>query len=121
MTQGLQRQRARRSESRQLVVRISVVVALFLAVLSVELWSGHVHLFDSVVAPADAFSGIGVIHMAPDGQALCERRRLDNKSGAITADGLVRCDEINIAPPAPASEAHQRLHAIRRHFRPHGP
>jgi hypothetical protein len=116
MTSALQGARAPRS--RQPATRLAIIVALFLTILSLEWSLGHVHFFDAPSPPAPSFSGTGIIQLAPDGQALCERRRLDNRSGIIVSEGLVRCDEIGSTPSAPIGDVQRRMLAIREHFNP---
>ena len=118
MTAALQGIRTRPMRSRQPVGRIAIVAALFLAMLSIEWSLGHVHFFDAPSPPAASFSGTGIIQLAPDGQALCERRRIDNRSGIVISEGLVRCDEIVSPPSAPMSDVQRRMFAIREHFNP---
>jgi len=118
ITSPLQAIRTRPLRSRQPAGRIAVIVVLFLAMLWIEWSLGHVHFFDAPSPPTASFSGTGIIQLAPDGQALCERRRLDNRSGIIISEGLVRCDEIESAPSPPISDVQRRMLAIRDHFNP---
>jgi hypothetical protein len=115
----LQPRRAQRSQWRLFLIFLSIAVALLAAVLATEWWSGPIDFFRNASRTAKPFSGVGVIQLAPDGQELCQRLRLDNTSGAITADSLVRCDDLAFAPPPPpANTSHPRLEKIRRHFNP---
>lgn len=116
---GFKGRRARRPRRPQSLLRIVGIVAFFVVLLASEWLLTHDHVFHPVSLPTElSFEG-GSIQLAPDSQGRCAQLRLDNRSGSITPNGIVRCDDVMTAPPPPATEAHRRLHGIRRHFKPH--
>jgi hypothetical protein len=115
---GFTKRRARRSQQPQSFYRVAVIVAFFVVLLASEWVLTHDHVFHAVSLPPEPFFEAGLIQLAPDEQGRCARLRLDNRTGSITPNGIARCDDVITAPPPPATEAHRRLHAIRRHFKP---
>ena len=115
---GFRGRRARRSQQPQSFYRIAGIVAFFVALLAGEWLFTHDHIFHPVPVPPEPFFDAGFLQLAPDGQGRCERLRLDHTSGSITPNGIARCDDVMTAPPPHATEAHRRLHGIRRHFKP---
>lgn len=126
----LNARRARPSRQSQTPVRVGVVVGVFVAILAVEWLFIHDHFFAPAPLVDDPFSGAGLIQLAPDRHGRCAQLRLDNASGAITPEGVRRCDDLITALPPGwsvsstdgrptmngGSEVQQRLDGIRRHF-----
>ncbi len=107
--------RGARRRAGQSASRISLVCAVFLAVLGTAWLIGRQLISPSAAIPEERYRGL--VQLAPDHEGLCAQFELDNRTGYLWPKGATPCGDITTALPPRSSGPLGRLNAIADHFK----